>query len=193
MDLTNNQNSAMNANNQAQSLAGQAQQRAMQAILSEGANARNMSNDAYNRQAQAAQANDAINRFNTSNRTDAGKYNNQIQGQSYEDQLKKLGAENNVTGQLNNAILGVGNQQARNTAGTASFGNSIFDSLNGGAKKLGSSGSGSGSSNGDVPTDPNQKVSDNDNLQPDPNDPTPTPDASDTGTLTNEFDDDLGY
>lgn len=129
MELANNQNAAQNANQHGEDIAAQAQQRAMDAVLKKGAMSRELANDDYSRKAQAAQANDAIARYNASMATDASKYNNSIMGQGYADQLAKLQGENQLTGQLDQAILGRGGQQAAGIAGTGSMGMSLLDSL----------------------------------------------------------------
>lgn len=171
MDLTNNQNAAMNANNQAQSLAGQAQQRAMQAIIQQGGLAKGMSDDEYARQAAAAQANDSINRFNAGQRTNTGEYNNKLQGQSYEDQLKKLGLVNQETNTINNTITAQGKQAANGTVSNGQYGSDFVKSIFGSGSKAKTNPDGTTST--DTPDAPGtQGTSDyNANLQIDDTDP----------------------
>jgi len=66
--LSNQQAAASDASRSGMALAGQAQQRALQALIDRGSMAGNMESQDFARQAQVAQAQDAINRFNTQNR-----------------------------------------------------------------------------------------------------------------------------
>lgn len=147
MDLANNQNAATNANNAGTSAAAQAQARASQAVLQSAQASRTMQNDQYARQAAAANANDAIAQHNANYATDAGKYNNSIAGQAYQDTLSKLSGENQVTGQLNQALLGQGGQTAAGITAQGNIGNSLIGALGKAGGKLG----GGGSSTGGVP------------------------------------------
>ena len=129
MDLAGNQNAATNANQQGESIAAQAQQRAMQAVLNKGAAARSMANDDYARKQAAAQAADSIAAHNASMRTDASKYNNTLAGQNLEDQYKKLQGETGVTTATNNALLGQAGQSAANSVGAGNALGSIVKNL----------------------------------------------------------------
>lgn len=183
MDLANQQSATTSANAAGETQAADAQKRAMQAVLSKAQASRTMSQDDYAKKAAAAQANDSINAHNAAFATDASKYNNSLQGQTYNDALAKLTGEGNVTGQLNTALLGSGQQNA-NTAlanGNATnqaigAGGGIVSSLFPKSGSTPKTGDGITYSPGDTPTNPIQKTSDNDNLQPDPTDPQPTPD-----------------
>lgn len=202
MQLANAQNSAQNANQQGEAQNAQAQQQAMQALLQKGQIGRQMGNDTYSRDAQAAQANDAINKMNAQFGLTTGEYNNQVLGQGYQDQLNKFKGEQGVTNQLNDVILGQGKQNASTVSGITGAASGLLGNLG----KLGSIGSGTKNADGSTTTknadgtttttmpngdvvdqpgtqntgndntnlqpDPND-VNDNDNLQPDPNDPDP--------------------
>lgn len=65
--LMNQQSSAQKASQQGLDIAAQAQQRALEAIMNAGTLGGNMRSQDYNEQAQAAAAQDAINKFNTAN------------------------------------------------------------------------------------------------------------------------------
>jgi len=184
MDLANQQNAAQSANQQGESAAAQAQQRAMQAILQKAQASRTMSNDDYQRKLAAAQAADAIAKYNASARTDASKYNNTVAGQSYADQLSKLKGQTALTDSMNGALLGSANANANTTKANAGYGAGLVGTLPSIFKGMGGGGGGksSGSTaetdpfadapgNGDVPDAPGtQNTKDfNANLQPDPN------------------------
>jgi hypothetical protein len=114
MQLANNQNATEQANQRGESIAADAQKRAMQAVLDKGSMARNLANDDYSRKKAAAEAADSINRYNSSMATNATQ-------NSYEDQLRKLQGQGQLTGDLNNAILGSGKSNA-NTIGGSAYG-----------------------------------------------------------------------
>lgn len=122
MSLANNQNAAMNANQQGESVAADAQKRAMQAVMDKAAASRSMSLDDYARQKAAAEAADSIARYNAGMRTDASKYNNTLAGQNLQDQLAKLRGETGVTSATNQALLGQGGQKAAGIAGLGNIG-----------------------------------------------------------------------
>lgn len=149
MDLANNQNAATTANAAGQSAAAQAQQRAMQAVLQKAQASRTMENDQYARQAAAASANDAIAQHNANYATDAGKYNNTLAGQSFQDQLSKLKGETTLTGDLNNTLLGSANGNANTVKGLAQGGSNLLGGLGSGGSSGGSGGSGSSTDSGD--------------------------------------------
>lgn len=129
MDLANNQNATQSANQTGQNTAAQAQTRAMQAVLQDAQASRTMSQDDLAKKTAAAQATDSINKYNASMQTDASKYNNSLQGQTYDDTLKKLQGENTVTGQLDSALLGSGQQQAGTIAGLSYGANGLLNGL----------------------------------------------------------------
>jgi hypothetical protein len=158
MSLANNQNATQNANQQGESIAAQAQKRAMEAVLQKGQLSRTMSNDDYARKKSAADAGDSIARYNASMRTDAGKYNNSIAGQTYDDYLKKLAGETNLTTATNNALLGQGNQQAAGITAQGNLNNGLITATSSGIKGLASAipkGGGGGGGGGGGSGDPN--------------------------------------
>lgn len=128
MGLQGQQDAAMNANQRAESVAAQAQARAMQALLQKGQTARGMSNDDYQRKRDAALARDAIEARNAAARTDAGKYNNSLRGQAFEDDLAKARGKTQLTGDMNAAVFGRGKQSANTTLGMGSATNGLIDS-----------------------------------------------------------------
>lgn len=128
MGLDAQQNAAQNANQRAEGVAAQAQARAMQALLEKGRMGRGMTNDKYARDAEAARARDAIEARNAAARMDAGKYNNSLRGQGFEDELAKARGKTQLTGDMNSAVFGQGRQSANTTLGQASATNSIIDS-----------------------------------------------------------------
>lgn len=142
MDLNNQSNAAMTANQAGESAAAQAQARALEAILQKGSMGRAMGNDEYQRQLNAARAKDLIEARNAAARTDASKYNNSIAGQAYEDELAKARGKTSLTNSMNSAVFGRGSQSANTTLGKASATNSLFDSF-GNAKFGGGGGSSS--------------------------------------------------
>jgi hypothetical protein len=144
MDLANQQNAATNANDAGESAAAQAQARAFQAILEKGKTARSMSNDDYARKSEAARAHDMIEARNAAARTDASKYNNQLAGQNYEDQLRKIQGKTGLTESTNKTLYGSGQAKANNTLGTAGIVGDMFGS----ASKWGSMSGGGGGSGG---------------------------------------------
>jgi hypothetical protein len=154
MDLSNQQNAAQQANQRGESIAAQAQQRAMQAILDKAGIARNMSQDDYARAKAAADATDSINKYNASMSTNAQEQNNKLLEQGYNDQLRKLGGQNQLTGEMNTAILGSGKANANTIAGTAGLGSSLISGISAGGNALKKAGSSGGGGNGTDPNDP---------------------------------------
>lgn len=128
MALQGQQSDAMNANDRAESVAAQAQSRALQAMLEKGRMGRGMTNDKYSRDAEAARARDAIEARNAAARTDAGKYNNSLRGQGFEDELAKARGKTQLTGDMNAAVFGQGRQSANTKLGMGSTTNSLIDS-----------------------------------------------------------------
>lgn len=127
MALQGQQAAAENANQRGESIAAQAQRRAMDAVLRKGEMSRSMSNDDYARKQRAAEAADSIARYNSSMSMDAAKANNSYAGQSYDDQLKRLQGKTNVQSSINDATMGSGRQQANTNAGLAGIGVNAVD------------------------------------------------------------------
>ncbi len=143
MDMSNQQNAAENANQAGESAAAQAQARAFQAILEKGKAARGMSSDDYARKSEAAKARDLIEARNAASRADASKYNNQLAGQKFDDDFRKVQGKTGLTESTNKVVFGSGQSKANNTLGQAS----MLGDIPGQASKWGSM-SGSGGSSG---------------------------------------------
>jgi hypothetical protein len=127
MSLDAQQNAAQNANMRAEGIAGQAQDRAMQAILEKGRMSGAMSDRDYARKANAARARDAIEARNAAARMDSSKYNNSLRGQAFEDELAKARGKTALTGDMNSAVFGSGRQSANTTLGQGSAANELID------------------------------------------------------------------
>lgn len=139
MDLSGQQQAAESANERGESVAAQAQQRAMQAMLQKAGLSRNMTNDDYGRKAAAAQAADMIAARNAAARTDASKYNNQLRGQTYDDGMAKLKGKTALTGDLNEVVFGKGKNQANTTLAMGGYGNDLIDQAGTAGSKWGKS------------------------------------------------------
>lgn len=127
MGLAGQQNAAENANQRGESVAAQAQARALQAILQKGQVARGMTNDDYGRKSEAAKARDLIEARNAAARTDAAKANNAIAGQGFANNLSKARGKTSLTNSMNDAVFG-GAAASRNTAGArGSIRNNVID------------------------------------------------------------------
>lgn len=101
-------------------VAAQARQRYFDSLKASGDMATNLRNQEYGEKANAARAQDAINRFNIENKRDTGMYNNTLAQQRYNN---RLGIQDRLTGldkeragqiqsranQLGQVIGGVGN------------------------------------------------------------------------------------
>jgi hypothetical protein len=176
MDLANNQNAAQNANQQGEATAGQAQARAMQAIMAKGQMGRTMSQDEYNKAKSAAEARDAIEARNAAARTHAGEYGNAVKGQAYEDALAQVRGKAGITNSINATTFGQGRGNAGNTLAQGGYRNDLIGQ---GMKAFGSSGGSGGSTSGDTPTPGNGDTQNfNSNLQPDASDSVPEEDQS---------------
>lgn len=139
MALDAQQNAAQNANERGETIAGMAQDRAMQALLQRGQMARAMGNDDYSRKADAARARDAIEARNAAARTQAAMANNSIAGQRFEDQLAQARGKTSLTNSMNNAIFGKGRTQANNTLAQGGYRNDLIDSGSAAWNKFGGS------------------------------------------------------
>lgn len=157
MQLQGNSDAAMNANRAGESAAAQAQARAFDAILAKGNMGRQMSNDDYQRKLNAARARDSIEAHNAAARTDAGKYNNSIAGQGFEDELAKARGKTSLTNSMNEAVFGKGSANKNTTLGKASAVNGNIDS----ATSAFGSMSGGGSSS-PATSNPNDELSTSD-------------------------------
>ncbi len=139
MELNQNQQAGQRANSQGESIAAQAQARALAAIKEKAGLGRQMSQDEYDKAARAAQANDLIKQHNVANSMQANQQNNQWLNQGFQNDLSK------AQGQA--GLIGLGVQQARdvgavNQAYTNGVGGAIKGAVNGvaaGVKQNGSS------------------------------------------------------
>lgn len=127
MAMQGQQDAAQNANQQSESVAAQAQRRALEAILQRGSMGRSMGNDDYARKADAARARDAIEARNAAARMQAQGANNAIAGQNFTDQLAKARGKTDLTNASNQAVFGKGAQQARTTGAMGGYTNKLID------------------------------------------------------------------
>ncbi len=97
-NLTNAQDSATRASTEGFNVAANAQQRALSAIQAAGSQAGQMQGNEFNQQAQIANANDSINRFNTQNQQSVQNSNVAAQNAAQEKNLanKQSIANSNV-------------------------------------------------------------------------------------------------
>lgn len=151
MELQGQQQAAQSANQRGESIAAQAQDRALQAILQKGQVARGMSNDDYGRKADTAKARDAIEARNAAARTDAGKYNNSLRGQAYDDALAQARGKSGLTDSMNQTIFGQAKSQGNTVLAKGGYRNDLIDQgstlLNKGTSGSSGGGSGGGGSN----------------------------------------------
>lgn len=111
MSLQNQQDSAQRANTIGLDVAGRAQARAYDAILNRGQLAGQMHQQEYNEKSKAAQAQDLINRYNATRKSNAAQ-------QDFENRFKVTSARNGMTGQIADSARRQG-QIASNAAGAA--------------------------------------------------------------------------
>lgn len=134
-ELDNAQSASEAANERGESTAANAQQRAMDAVLKKAGLSRSMSNDDYARKRAAAEAADEIARHNAAMATDASKYNNNLAGQSFDDEMKRLNDAYGMTGQQNETMVASGRQNANTAAGLAYGGAGLVGDLSRGSGK----------------------------------------------------------
>lgn len=145
MALQGQQDAAESANQRAEATAAQAQDRRMGATMKRGDFARGMSRDAYGRDSNAAQAHDAINRWNADVRNDSQRYNNTVRGQAFEDELSKARGKTSLTNSMNEAVFGKGKDKAGSVETQGKLRN---DFIKAGANAFGSGAQSNGSSSG---------------------------------------------
>lgn len=80
--LINEQGSASRKSSRDMDVEANAEQRALDAMLKSGELASNLQNNDFNRQAEIAKANDAINNFNTTNKMKIGQYNTDVRNEA---------------------------------------------------------------------------------------------------------------
>ena len=91
--LKNQQSTASDQSNRDTSVAADAQQRALQALVDSGTMAGNIRGQDYSEASQKAAAEDAINRFNAANQQQTNLYNTGVQNQA---QATNLAAKQNI-------------------------------------------------------------------------------------------------
>lgn len=151
MDLAGQQQAAESANQRGESVAAQAQARALQAILQKGQVARGMGQDDYSRRAEAARARDAIEARNAAARTDAGKYNNSIRGQAWNDKFRTAQGKAGLTTAQNEILYNRGTANRNTIQGKGEANNAAINQLSG-IKFGGGGGSSGGSTQGNTTT-----------------------------------------
>lgn len=127
MELAGNQNAAQNANQAGESAAGQAQARAMQAIMQKGNMGRQMSQDDYAKKSEAAKATDLINQRNAAARTAATMANNSFAGQGFDDRMAVAHGKSSLLAPTLDNAYRVGNQQSSYRAAQADQVNNAID------------------------------------------------------------------
>lgn len=108
--MVNQQDSATRASQQDMDVAGQARDRALQALMQQGQLSGQMQNTAFNQQAQVAGANDAISRFNAQNQQNV---QNQNVAANNAAQQTNLGLKQNIA----DANTATANQQEQYNKG----------------------------------------------------------------------------
>lgn len=139
MELANNQNSAELASQAGESAAGQAQARAYAAIQERARQAGAGLDRTYRQNANAATAQDSINRYNSDIANTAAKYNSSIPQADFNNQLTLANAKAQPAYNLASVYAGnaIQKQQQGNAAGAAvgqavgAFANKATDSYNG--------------------------------------------------------------
>lgn len=101
-ELMNAQNSAQMNSDEGFKVAAAAQQRALQALQAAGTAGGNIRSQDYGEQAGAAQAQDAINRFNSANRQNIGLTNTAAANQAQQYNLQRNDLQNTTNNQLAN-------------------------------------------------------------------------------------------
>lgn len=127
MAMQGQQDAAQNANQRAESVAAQAQARAMQAIAEKGRMARGMASDDYGRKSAAAQARDAIEARNAAARMQSQNANNAIAGQRFTDDLAKARGKTSLTNSMNDAVFGAGQANKNTTKAMGGYANDLID------------------------------------------------------------------
>lgn len=100
MMLQNQQGAANRASREGLETAGMAQKRALDAMLSRGRLAGDVRGQDYGEKARAAEAADAIARYNAQSREKAGYYNAGLPAQQYQMEMAKLNAKRGATGDV---------------------------------------------------------------------------------------------
>lgn len=132
MALQGGQDADQRANQQGESVAAQAQARALAAIKERAGLGREMSQDSYNKAADAAKANDLIKQHNIANSMQANQSNNQWLNQGFQNDLSKAQGQ---AGLISQGVANAEKTGAQNMAGTAA-GGALATSLIGAGGKV---------------------------------------------------------
>ena len=116
MELNQNQQAGQRANQEGESVAAQAQARALAAIKEKAGLGRQMSEDEYNKAAKAAEANDLIKQHNVQNSMQANQQNNQWLNQGFQNDLSKVAGQSGLIGQGVANAMNTGKQTSDFTA-----------------------------------------------------------------------------
>ncbi len=141
MELSQGQNANERANQQGESIAAQAQARALAAIKERAGLGRQMSQDDYEKKAAAAKAADLIKERNAANSMQAQQQNNQWMNQGFANDLAKAQGQSGLIGQGVANILGTGNVNSNYTKAMGTLAGDTINGVAGGVKKgIGSGG-----------------------------------------------------
>ncbi len=134
MELSQGQNANERANQQGESVAAQAQARALSAIKERANLGRQMSQDDYEKKAAAAKAADLIKERNAANSMQAQQENNGWLGQGFQNDMSKINGQAGLTKDQNAITEKSGQAAANNALGT---GNLIQSGIGAGSKLFG--------------------------------------------------------
>ncbi len=141
MELAQGQQAGERANQQGESVAAQAQARALQAIKEKAGLGRQMSQDDYEKKAAAAKAADLIKQRNMDNSIGSQKYNNEILGQGFDDRFNiARGKTGLLPSGLDNAYR-TGFENSKQTVANGAFASGLIGDVGRGLKGAGGSGS----------------------------------------------------
>ncbi len=148
MELNQNQQAGQRANQEGESVAAQAQARALAAIKEKAGLGRQMSQDEYEKKAKAAQANDLIKQHNIANSMQANDQNNKYLNTAFGNDIDKArGQANLITAAVTNARdIGAQGQAGANAWGQ--LGGQLAGTGGKIATDIAKSGSGSGGGSG---------------------------------------------
>ncbi len=144
MELNQNQQAGERANQQGESVAAQAQARALAAIKEQAGLGRQMSQDDYDKKAAAAKAADLIKERNVANSMQANQQNNQWLNQGFQNDLSKAQGQAGLIPQGVAVQEAIGNVNKNYTLGQGSQINQDIGSIGG---AVGGMGGGGGSKN----------------------------------------------
>lgn len=111
MKMAGNQDSGQRLSEEGMTTTGRAQSRALEAMMARGRMAGQMNERDFSQRARAADARDAMARYNTDRRTDANYYNAGLDQKRFGAQMQRAGAQAG----MNTQLAGAGFDQAQNT------------------------------------------------------------------------------